>query len=72
MVTLVLGPETERRITELARSKGLSESDFVRALIESRYDAPGRLIVITGRRTWSAAQMLVNALENWTDATFAG
>ena len=38
MVTLVLEPETERRIAELARSQGLSEADFVRALIESSLD----------------------------------
>jgi predicted DNA-binding protein len=35
MVTLVLEPETERRITELARSQGLSEAEFVRTLIAS-------------------------------------
>ena len=46
--------------------------DIVRALVKSRYDAPGRLIVITGRRTWSAAQMLLNHLENWSDAVFLG
>jgi len=38
VVTLVLEPETERRIAELARSQGLSEADFVRALIESSLD----------------------------------
>jgi predicted DNA-binding protein len=38
VVTLVLEPETERRIAELARSKGLSEAEFVRSLIESSLD----------------------------------
>jgi predicted DNA-binding protein len=38
MVTLVLEPETERRIAELAKSQGLSEADFVRGLIESSLD----------------------------------
>ena len=46
--------------------------DIVRALIKSRYDTPGRLVVITGRRTWSAAQMLMNELENVSDAVFVG
>ena len=46
--------------------------DILRCLIKSRYDAPGRLVVITGRRTWSAAQMLMNHLENWADVVFVG
>jgi hypothetical protein len=46
--------------------------DILRALIKSRYDAPGRLLVITGRRTWSAAGMLISDIENFTDAVFVG
>ena len=46
--------------------------DIVRSLIKSRYDVPGRLVVITGRRTWSAAQMLINELENFADVVFVG
>jgi hypothetical protein len=46
--------------------------DILRSLVKSRYDEPGRLFVITGRRTWSAAQMLLNELENWSDATYVG
>ena len=38
MVTLVLEPETERRIIELAKDRGLSESDLVRELIEYGLD----------------------------------
>jgi hypothetical protein len=45
---------------------------IVRALIKSRYDAPGRLFVITGRRTWSAAEMLIDAIETYTNAIFVG
>ena len=51
---------------------GYWNRDIVRALVKSRYDAPGRLLVITGRRTWSAAQMLIAALEDWTAVTFVG
>jgi hypothetical protein len=41
-------------------------------LIKSRYDVPGRLYVITGRRTFSAAQMLVTELMKYTTAVFVG
>jgi hypothetical protein len=41
-------------------------------LIKSRYDVPGRLYVLTGRRTWSAAQMLVTELQKYTTAIFVG
>jgi hypothetical protein len=46
--------------------------DIVLPLLKSRYDAPGRLDVIMGRRTWSAAQFLLCDLEEWTQARFAG
>ncbi|HWO91094.1 MAG TPA: hypothetical protein VNP53_03925, partial [Methylomirabilota bacterium] len=46
--------------------------DILRALIKSHYDAPGRLLVVTGRRTWSAAGMLIDDLENFSDAVFVG
>jgi hypothetical protein len=42
------------------------------ALIRSRYNQPGKLFVLTGRRTWSAAQMLVSEIEKYTHATFVG
>ncbi len=51
---------------------GYWNRDIVRSLIKSRYDAPGKLVVITGRRTWSAAQMLINHLENFADVVFVG
>ena len=38
MLTLVLDPETERRVAERAGSRGLSEADFLRALIETSLD----------------------------------
>jgi predicted DNA-binding protein len=38
MLTLVLEPEVERRVAECARSRGMSEADFVRALIEASLD----------------------------------
>ncbi|HEX3108268.1 MAG TPA: tetratricopeptide repeat protein [Thermoanaerobaculia bacterium] len=45
---------------------------IVKALIRSRFDQRGRLFVIIGRGTFSAAQNLVNDLANWTNALFVG
>jgi hypothetical protein len=45
---------------------------LIRSIIQSRADAPGRLMVITGRSTFSAAQFLVDHLERWTNAVFVG
>lgn len=45
---------------------------IVRALLRSRFDQRGRLFVITGRRTFSAAQMLISDLERWTSPIFVG
>jgi hypothetical protein len=41
-------------------------------LVKSKLDERGRLFVITGRRTFSAAQNLVNELEKYTNAIFVG
>jgi len=41
-------------------------------LIKSRYDTAGQLYVITGRHTFSAAQMLVTEMEKYTTAIFVG
>jgi hypothetical protein len=46
---------------------------LVRALVQSEeIDRKGRLFAITGPGTWSAAQMLVDALEKYTNVTFVG
>jgi tetratricopeptide (TPR) repeat protein len=43
------------------------------SLIKARQlDGPGKLFVIIGRSTFSAAQFLVNELERYTDAVFVG
>lgn len=58
------------------RLNGGGNGDFNRSiflpLIKSHYDVRGRLYVITGRRTWSAAQMLVTEMQKYTNATFVG
>jgi hypothetical protein len=45
---------------------------IVRALLRSRFDERGQLFVITSRRTFSAAQMLICDLESWTFPIFVG
>ena len=51
---------------------GYNNRSIVRALLRSRFDGPGRLYVITGRRTFSAAGMLIDELEKWTNPVFVG
>jgi hypothetical protein len=51
---------------------GYYNRTIVRALVRSRFDERGRLFVITGRRTFSAAQMLISDLEKWTNPIFVG
>ena len=41
-------------------------------LIKSKLNKRGRLFVITGRQTFSAAQNLVNQIERYTEAIFVG
>lgn len=41
-------------------------------LIKSKINERGKLFVITGRRTFSAAQNLVNEIEKYTNAIFVG
>jgi tetratricopeptide (TPR) repeat protein len=41
-------------------------------LIKSKLDQRGRLFVLMGRSTWSAAQFLLNYLEEYTNTIFVG
>jgi hypothetical protein len=65
----------EKLVLDL-RLNGGGNGDFNKRIflpiIKSRYDAPGRFYVLTGRRTFSAAQMLVTELMKYTNATFIG
>ncbi|MDG1572900.1 hypothetical protein OZ410_11285 [Robiginitalea sp. M366] len=45
---------------------------IVTGLIRSRVNKPGKLMVIIGRRTFSACQNLVNEIHNYTHAVFVG
>jgi hypothetical protein len=51
---------------------GTKNPAIVRPLLRSNFDERGRLFVITGRRTFSAAQMLICELERWTYPIFVG
>jgi tetratricopeptide (TPR) repeat protein len=66
----------ERLVLDLRLNRG-GNGDFVpaivRALVKARpLDVDGRLFVLTGRATFSAAQFLVNDLERMTNAVFVG
>lgn len=58
------------------RLNGGGNGDFNKQImlpiIKSKYDTPGHFYVLTGRRTWSAAQMLVTELMKYTTAIFVG
>jgi hypothetical protein len=58
------------------RLNGGGNGDFNKQImlpiIKSRYDTPGHFYVLTGRRTWSAAQMLATELMKYTTAIFVG
>ena len=58
------------------RLNGGGNGDFNKQIflpiIKSRYDTTGRFYVITSRRTFSAAQMLVTELMKYTTAIFVG
>lgn len=52
---------------------GYLNRPLIRSLIRARkLDQPGSLFVVIGRSTFSAAQFLVNELEQFTDAVFVG
>jgi hypothetical protein len=51
---------------------GYFNRTIVRALARSRFDERGRLFVITGRRTFSAAEMLIDDLQKWSNPIFVG
>jgi hypothetical protein len=52
--------------------EGFLTRHLVRELVRWTGRHPGGLFVIVGNRTFSAAQMLVQDLETWTDAVFVG
>jgi tetratricopeptide (TPR) repeat protein len=66
----------ERVVLDLRLNRGGNGTlnrPLVRSLIAMRkLEGPGKLFVLIGRSTFSAAQFLVNDLEQYTDAVFVG
>jgi tetratricopeptide (TPR) repeat protein len=65
----------ERIVLDLRLNRGgngMLNRPLVRSLIGSKLEGPGKLFVLIGRSTFSAAQFLVNDLEQYTDAVFVG
>ncbi len=65
----------ERVVLDLRQNGGGNGSfnkQILLPLIKSRYDVPGRLYGLTGRRTFSAAQRLVTELQKYSSAVFVG
>jgi tetratricopeptide (TPR) repeat protein len=65
----------ERVILDIRHNHGGSAGynlGIVQALMRSDYDVYGRFFVLIGRETFSAAQMLLNELEQYSDALFVG
>lgn len=66
----------ERLVLDLRLNRG-GNAEFNRPLLlailkSPKVDQKGRLFAIVGRSTWSAAQMLVNELERYTNVLFVG
>ncbi|THH37902.1 tetratricopeptide repeat protein [Neolewinella litorea] len=68
--------EVDRLVLDLRLNGGgnnYKNKDVIRGIIQTeKIDQPGKLFVIIGRRTFSAAQNLVNELDNYTNAIFVG
>jgi hypothetical protein len=66
----------ERFVLDLRLNRGGNgyfNQFLLRSIIQARkVDEKGRLFTIIGRGTWSAAQFLVNELENYTNTLFVG
>ena len=67
--------DVERLVLDLRLNRGGNGSllrPLVVGLVKSKVNRRGRLFVLIGRSTWSAAQFLLDRLEKYTDATFVG
>jgi tetratricopeptide (TPR) repeat protein len=68
--------QVDRLVLDLRLNRGgdgTLNPPLLLSLIKARkLDGPGKLFVIIGRSTFSAAQFLVNELEQYTDAVFVG
>lgn len=75
VMDFVAANPVEKLVIDLRRNDGGNNDlnrPVIKRIIKSRMDERGRLFVITGRRTFSAAQNFVNEFEKYTNATFVG
>ena len=67
--------EVDKLVLDLRLDRGGNGSllrPLVVGLVKSKVNRPGRLFVLMGRSTWSAAQFLLDRLEDYTEVTFVG
>jgi len=75
VMDFVAANPVDKLVIDLRRNEGGNNGlnrPVVIGLIRSKINERGKLFVITGRRTFSAAQNFVNELEKYTNAIFVG
>ena len=75
IATEATDPRVERLVLDLRWNTGGNNylnRPLLLALIKSRVNARGKLFALIGRKTFSAAQNLVNDLEKYTEVVFVG
>lgn len=75
LLAFVEANEAEKLVLDLRLDRGGNGTlldPLVLGLIKSKVNQRGRLYVLMGRSTWSAAQFLLNRLEKYTDVIFVG
>jgi Tetratricopeptide repeat/Peptidase family S41 len=75
VMEFVAANPVEKFVLDLRNNDGGNNGlnrEVVIGLIKSKVDVRGKLFVVTGRRTFSAAQNFVNELEKYTAAIFVG
>ncbi|MEP6787472.1 MAG: tetratricopeptide repeat protein [Acidobacteriota bacterium] len=75
VMDFVAANPVEKLVIDVRRNDGGNNGlnrPVVIGLIKSKIDEHGKLFVITGRMTFSAAQNFVNEIEKYTNATFVG
>lgn len=75
LLDFVEANDVDKLVLDLRLNRGGNGSllrPLVVGLIKSKVNRPGRLFVLMGRGTWSAAQFLLNRLQAYTDVLFVG
>ena len=75
MFQFVENHEVEKLVLDLRLNAGgnnYNNKEVILGMIKSRLNQEGQLFTIIGRRTFSAAQNLVNELETYTETIFVG